>query len=204
MANVLERSPHLCSTSCENPHFAGRIAGSSEVPRSNSIHKVMNESSNDNSTYCPPSVCSDVSDDSLEWDNDLADQYYVGPNGDLADDEDYDQWMEVPFECKVHLHYDGVDDLLMDRSKKQIPVVRSNNAQARKNLTEDDHARMSPNTKMYNCYTSSEFYGKLIAIANHTVTGMKQSLMSQPERLNCSSVSYSRLQCTMVHPWIWP
>ena len=60
----------------------------------------MDESSDDDSTYCLPSVCSDVSDDSLEWDNDLAGQDYVGPDGDLTDDEDYDEWTEVPFEGK--------------------------------------------------------------------------------------------------------
>ena len=66
------------------------VGGSSEQS-SYSILKVRDESSDDNSTYCPPSVCSDVSDDSLEWDNGSCRPGLCGgPDGDLTDDEEYD------------------------------------------------------------------------------------------------------------------
>jgi len=83
-----------------------------------------------------------------------------------ADDVDDEQWRAAPFSGKVQLHYDDVDETLMDKMKSQVKLISHNVDNCEKNFHEDDHSRMTDNVKLYNCFAGNDFYHKLFEIAN--------------------------------------
>jgi len=106
------------------------------------------ESYRDDQSECP----SDASDLSIELLDDPAGNLDdLSAFVDHSEEEsvvDDDQWRAVPFSGEVELHYDDVDETLMEKMKSQIKFIKNKVDDAMKNFHEDDLQRMSEYTQL--------------------------------------------------------